>query len=119
MITKFSKKVFVLAAAVVMASVAIIQAIEQEGPSVWKREVAQIRQLTQAFRTGVTVEAAVKGEMLKALNADVDVRVAALRKKLNETYGNVPDGVSVLKYLPANPILDGSVDYRSATPLSP
>jgi len=114
MTAKFSKKVFVLALAVVMASVANLQAIEPEGPSVWKREVAQIRQLTQAFRAGVTVEAAVKGEMLKALNADVDARVAALRKNLNEAFGDIPDGVSVLKYLPANPVLDGSVDYRPA-----
>lgn len=110
---KFCKKIFVLTAVVVMAAVANIQAIGQDGPSSWKEEVTQIRQLTQTFRTGVTLEAAVKGEMLKALNTDVDARIASLRKKLNEAYGNVPDGVSVLNYLPANPILDGSVDYRS------
>jgi hypothetical protein len=100
-------------AAVVMAVVADIQAMEQ-GPSVWEQEAAQIRQRTDAFRTGVTVEAAAKGEMLKALNADVDARVVALRDTLGAAYAKVPGGVSVLKYLPENPVLDGSVDYRLA-----
>jgi hypothetical protein len=114
MITKFSKKVFVLAVSVMTVTVMHIHGMEQKGPPDWQQEVKQIRQLTQAFRTGITVEATVKGEMLKTLSAGVDDRVAALRKKLNEEYGNVPDGVSVLKYLPAEPILDGSVDYRPA-----
>ncbi|HDY69139.1 MAG TPA: hypothetical protein ENH85_15295 [Candidatus Scalindua sp.] len=78
------------------------------------KEVADIWQHLNTFRDTITVDRAKNPDNLKKLTITVDQDIDLLRKRLKEQYGTIPEGVSILKYLPKGPVLDGSVDYREA-----
>ena len=49
-----------------------------------------------------------------SLTGAVNQKVDDLRAYLDAQYSTIPEGISVLNYLPENPVLDGTIDYRQA-----